>query len=95
MNSLYDIVREGKVFSELSENNVKIDIIPLQSNAQWDKITSELETDVYFYSKYMLSLLGSFVRVLMKSHAFNHWERVARRSVQEVEVRRRESVWRI
>ncbi len=55
MNSLYDIVREGKVFFELSENNVKIDIIPLQSNAQWDRITSELETDVYFYSKYMLS----------------------------------------
>ena len=55
MSSLYDIVRLGKVFSEVLEDNVRIDIIPLQSYVQWDEITSELDTDVYFYSKYVLS----------------------------------------
>ncbi len=55
MNSLYDIVRSGKIYSEAIESGVNVEIIPLQSYNQWDRLTTELESDVYYYSKYLLS----------------------------------------
>lgn len=77
-DNLYDIVRSGKVFSEASENGLRLGVIPLQSFKLWDELTKELKSDVYFFSKYVQSFdsysKGLGFAVLIESDKARYFE---------------------
>lgn len=57
MNSLYDLVKSGNVFS-FKYGDTTLKIIPLSDTTQWEEIVQKYNCDVYFRSGYMKSFDG-------------------------------------